>query len=298
MTASTTLWARTMFPDTPRLWALVTRSVGLALIAAVAACSTLAPESAADPDAPPQAAADDTPSLNHSSWALASRLQGASAPPDWTHKTVIGQQATRYSAQFHEGRPAVHALAQASNSVMRTWVNVPSEQLGQLRFSWFVPALNPDADVSQRDSDDAVARVMLTFEGDRSRLSARDHLLSELAMLLSGEPLPYATLMYVWDPRHPAGDVVPNARTARIRSLVVESGPKRLGRWIDFERDIRADYEKAFGEPPGALVKLALMSDSNNTGRTVQAWFGPMTLRTPMATASAAVRVPGAAITP
>lgn len=273
----------------------------LLLASMLSGCGTLTPDrDIAPPLAPdaPDATASETPNLNLSAWAQACRLQGATEAPDWTHKTVIGQPATRYSAQQHEGRPAVHALAQASNSVMRTVVNVAPEQLGRLQFSWFVPALNPDADVAQRDSDDAVARVMLTFEGDRSRLSGRDHLLSELAMLLSGEPLPYATLMYVWDPRHPAGAVVVNARTPRIRSLVVESGPQRLGRWIDFERDIRADYEKAFGEAPGMLVKLALMSDSNTTGRTVQAWFGPMTLRTPMATASAAVRVPGAAITP
>jgi hypothetical protein len=141
-----------------------------------------------------------------------------------------------------------------------------------------VPQLIAQADMAVRDSDDSPVRVILAFEGDRSRFSQRDALLSELTRSLTGEELPYATLMYVWCNKRAPGSVIRNPRTERIRKLVLESGPARLDRWLDYERDIRADFERAFGEPPGALVGVAIMTDSDNTRSTARAWYGPLRL--------------------
>jgi hypothetical protein len=69
----------------------------------------------------------------------------------------------------------------------------------------------------------------LAFDGDRAKLSPRTHRLSELTRLLTGEPLPYASLVYVWSNTEPVGAVVVNPRTDRIRKLVVESGADQLG---------------------------------------------------------------------
>ena len=75
------------------------------------------------------------------------------------------------------------------------------------------------------------------------------------------------------------GTVVPNPHTDRIRQLVIESGPSRLAQWVDFDRDVKADFVHAFGEMPGTLHSLGIMTDSNNTGTTVDAWYGPIPLR-------------------
>jgi hypothetical protein len=90
--------------------------------------------------------------------------------------------------------------------------------------------------------------------------------------------MPYATLMYVWSSKRPEGTVIVNPRTDRIRKLVVQSGPARLGDWLTYQRDIQADYTKAFGEPPGALVGIGIMTDSDNTGSIARAWYGPVSL--------------------
>lgn len=116
------------------------------------------------------------------------------------------------------------------------------------------------------------------FEGDRSRFSARDAMLSELVRALTGEEMPYATLMYVWCNKRAPGTLINSPRTNRIRKLVVESGARNLNQWLDYERNIRADYERAFGEAPGALVGIGIMTDSDNTHTTAQAWYGPVRL--------------------
>jgi hypothetical protein len=86
--------------------------------------------------------------------------------------------------------------------------------------------------------------------------------------------------MYVWCNKRPPGTVVTSPRTDRIRKMVLESGPGRLNQWLDYERDIRADFERAFGEAPGALVGIAIMTDSDNTRSATKAWYGPVRVTT------------------
>ncbi len=196
----------------------------------------------------------------------------------WEHFGVPGKQATRFHYEVVDGRHAVVADARSSASLLRKHLRVEPADLGRIRFSWKVPSLIEGADMALRDKDDSPVRLVLAFDGDRSRFSPRDMLLAELSRAITGEEMPYATLMYVWSNRSPAGSVITNPRTDRIRKLVLESGPGSLGRWIDYERDLRADYQRVFGEPPGALIGVAIMTDTDNTRSMAKAWYGPVML--------------------
>ena len=225
----------------------------------------------------PDSASNATARIAGSEWAVASVSEASGAPTQpWRHQDFPGKRATDYQPTRIDGRPVVAARSRASASVLRQDVRVEPADLGRLRFSWKVPALIEAADLDDRDLSDSPVRVVLAFEGDRSRFSARDAMLSELAHALTGEPMPYATLMYVWSNHHPPGTVIHNGRTSRIRKLVVESGPGKLNRWLDYERDVRADFEKAFGEAPGALLSIGIMTDSDNTRSAANAWYGPL----------------------
>jgi hypothetical protein len=82
--------------------------------------------------------------------------------------------------------------------------------------------------------------------------------------------------MYVWCNHRAPGTVIVHPRSSRVRAIVVESGAGRLGQWTSYTRDVRADYERAFGELPGKLTGVALMTDSDNTHTKAQAWYGPL----------------------
>lgn len=229
-------------------------------------------------------------------WTSASPLNSNASPlsnPEtvkWQHCAFPGKKSTRYRAVRLDGRDAVLSESDSAASMLRQHLRVEPSELGKLGFSWKVPTMISGADMTQRDSDDSPVRVLLAFEGDRSKFSAKNAMLSELALALTGEPMPYATLMYVWGTHSAPESVLINPRTDRIRKLVLESGPARLGRWLDYERDIRADYEKAFGEAPGALVGIAIMTDSDNTRQKASAWYGPVRLMSKSLNATA---VPG-----
>ncbi|MEO7129329.1 MAG: DUF3047 domain-containing protein [Rhodoferax sp.] len=235
---------------------------GLVLVAfaALAACSSVP--------------ADDA-HLAASPWAVASSGPGYAGPP-WHHYRFPGKQATQFAYSREDGRHAVLAQAVSSASMLRQTLRIAPADLGRVQFSWKVPQLVIQADLTRRQGDDSPARLILVFEGDRARFSARDTMMSELLRALTGEELPYATLMYVWSNQPGTGSVIVSPRTDRIRKLVVESGPDRLGRWVDHERDVRADFEQAFGEAPGALVGIGIMTDTDNTRSTARAWYGPV----------------------
>lgn len=196
----------------------------------------------------------------------------------WQHYQLPGKQATEFSFAHKDGRRVAAAVANASASMLRQPVRVEAVDLGKIQFSWLVPQLIEQADMALRQSDDSPVRVVLAFEGDRSKFSMKNAMLSELSHAMTGEPLPYATLMYVWCNKRATGSVIINPRTDRIRKIVVQSGADGLSRWQDYERNIRADYEKAFGEAPGALVGIGIMTDTDNTRTQTRAWYGQLHL--------------------
>ncbi len=197
----------------------------------------------------------------------------------WEPVLFPGKSPTQYQMEIVGSRTTLVARANSSVSMLRKPLRIEPSQLGSIRFSWLLSQLIANADMGDRSSDDSPVRLVLAFEGDRSTFSLKNAMLNELALTLTGEEMPYATLMYVWCNRRPVGSVMHNHRTDRIRQLVVESGDAGLQQWRDYERNIRADYEKVFGEAPGALVGIAVMTDSDNTKSTVLAHYGDISLR-------------------
>jgi hypothetical protein len=216
---------------------------------------------------------------------LAALLLGACAAPpltapsaDWHMVTVPGKKPTEYAWVQKSGRPAWHAQADVSASMWRRRVHVDAARLGEVDFAWWVPALNPQSQLGSIDGDDAPARVLFSFAGDESQLSARNRTMFELARTLTGESPPYATLMYVWDNQAPVDSVIVHPRSDRIRKLVVESGEQGLAQWRGYKRDLAADFRRAFGEEPGDLIGIALMTDADNTRSRSEAWYGEVQL--------------------
>ena len=84
----------------------------------------------------------------------------------------------------------------------------------------------------------------------------------------SSEPLPAATVCYVWDAHLPVGTAIPNAFTKRVRYKVLESGPARLHQWTPERRNLVADFIELFGDeskevPP--VTGVAVGADADNT---------------------------------
>jgi len=202
-------------------------------------------------------------------------------PANWTEATLgLKKRPTQYSLvpDPSTGKPVLRASADAAASALMHPVRVRLERAHHLIWRWKVSGLVKEADNSSRQFEDAPARVILSFDGDKSSLGFRDQMFFEHARLLTGRDVPFATLMYIWARDKPLESVIVNPHTGRVRMIVVETGPARVGEWVSYKRDIAADYLKAFGEPAGALTAIGVMTDTDNTGEKVEAWYGDIRL--------------------
>lgn len=196
----------------------------------------------------------------------------------WEPIFFPGKRYAAFESVEVAGRPALRVRANSSVSILRQRFEPSLTAVGHLTFSWRIDGLPQDADLSVSGKTDSPVRVMLAFDGDRTRLTSRNHRLSEMSRLLTGEDLPYASLVYVWGVKEAPGTVVVNPRTDRIRKLVLDSGITHVGQWRDHVRDVRADFRLAFGEEPGPLRMVAVMSDTDNTASKLSAWYGALAL--------------------
>lgn len=196
----------------------------------------------------------------------------------WEPFSFPGKRYATFESVQVSGRPALRVNAKSSVSILRQRFVPSLESVGRLSFSWRVNGLPKDADLAVSGRADSAVRVVLAFDGDRMRWTPKNHRLSEMSRLLTGEELPYASLVYVWSAKDAPGTVVVNPRTDRIRKVVLDSGVAHLGQWRDHVRDVRTDFRLAFGEEPGPLRLVALMTDTDNTDSQLTAWYGALKL--------------------
>lgn len=212
---------------------------------------------------------------------FSSNSEQAQLPAGWSEMTIgRNKSPTVYRLRKDPagGHVVLHARAAQSASGMLHPVNVKVRKSHRLKWRWKVANLIDTADNTVRHLEDAPARVVLAFYGDKGTLGFRDQIMFENAKLLTGHDMPYATLMYIWTNRLPVGTVLHNPNTRRVRMLVVESGPRRLGQWLDYSRDVASDFRKAFGEDAGILTAIGVLTDTDNTGESVEAYYGDIRL--------------------
>ncbi len=153
-----------------------------------------------------------------------------------------------------------------------------------LRWSWRLERGLPNSDLTQKAGDDSPIKVCALFDLPPDRLGLAERAAMRMARILAGEPLPGATLCYVWDRLLPEGSTLANAYpiySRRVRYLVATSGAAQGGRWITHERNLAADFLRVFGDqrssvPP--LMALVVAADSDNTQGHSLAYVGDLTL--------------------
>ena len=255
----------------------VRKGVALALCAVLAACQHTPPQPTSLPTSPPTAASETDDRPPEPAAVQATPPGGAFA--GWQPRPLPSKRWADFEAVTLAGAAGLQVQADSSLSLLHLTVAPARTDVRRVAWSWWLERELPAADLAQADVSDSPVRLLLAFDGDRDRLTGRQAMVSEMVRLLTGHELPYATLTYVWAHQYAPGTVLHNPRSDRIRYLVVDQGPAHLGRWQHHERDVQADFVHAFGEPPGPLVGVGLMTDTDNTKASTRAVYGPVTLK-------------------
>lgn len=185
---------------------------------------------------------------------------------------------TEYALVKDGEQVVVKATSDASASGLTKEVAINPKDYPIVRWRWKIDNLLQHSDVSRKDGDDYPARLYITFAYDPDHVSFGRKLKYKAGRVLFGD-IPIGALNYIWETHTPVGTIVENAYTDFAQMIVVESGPSKLGMWVEEERNIYEDYKKAFGEEPPLINGVAIMSDTDNTNERAVAYYGDIEFR-------------------
>lgn len=171
----------------------------------------------------------------------------------WQTKGFAGE--THYFLENSNGQIALRADSSAAASGRYREVSIDLNKTPILNWMWKVDGILTGNDERTRKGDDYPARLYVVFSGGVMFWRTR-------------------AINYVWSNKQPIDSGWPNAFTERAHMIVIESGADRAGQWVRERRNVRADYRRAFGEEPGYVDAVAIMTDTDNTGLVATAWYG------------------------
>jgi len=204
---------------------------------------------------------------------------GKTPPGSWRHQTLPKVERPNDFGIVADEQHVLHGVSHASASSYVTALDLDPVSAPMLRWSWRVQRSLPASDFKSKAGDDYAARVYVLFDLPTDRLSLAGRWRHAAAQLLSPLPLPTASICYVWGgPLQPVGSSGWNPFTDTVRMVVVDSGDTHAGQWRSVRRDLRQDWQLAFGGPVPRVSGLALSLDTDNAGGEAQAWFGDITL--------------------
>jgi rSAM/selenodomain-associated transferase 2 len=211
---------------------------------------------------------------------LAAPPSPEAVPPGW-HAITFSRVArhTRYAVVPEPPDWVLRAESQAAASGLYRPVDLDPRAYQVIAWRWKIARVLERSDPGRKAGDDYPARVYVAFRYEPEREGLWERTKFAFYRALYGEYPPGAVINYVWESRLPKETAFPNPYTARARMLVVESGPERVGRWVEETRNFYEDYRRLFGAEPPRLVGVAVMTDTDDTGEQATAWYDAITLR-------------------
>jgi hypothetical protein len=176
----------------------------------------------------------------------------------WESKSFKG--TTEYRVIKEDGRTVVKATSRDAASGMIRKISFQPSKHRYLRWSWKVAGTVRGGDEKLKSGDDYAARLYVIFPG-RFFWQTK-------------------AINYIWANKLAKGESIPNAFTSNAGMIAVESGNSHAGQWLTEERDLLADYRTLFNIEPPEAEAIAIMTDTDNTGGTAEAWYGDIFLST------------------
>lgn len=204
---------------------------------------------------------------------------GGTPPGDWA-PFVTSPFASKSKYTLVESGPGVALEGSADGSASGYYRRIRIDPARHPLIDWRWRVMQPLAHTDPRvpSLNDSPARVIVAFHGDVKRLDIGERFALSFYNALTGDKMPYAIIMYTWSSDAPVDTMVANDQTAKIQTIVVESGGQ-IGDWHELRRNVLEDYRRAFGEEPWDIVGVGVMTDARNTHGKASALYGDISFR-------------------
>ena len=204
---------------------------------------------------------------------------GGPPPAEWKHLQLASFKTnTEYMMVVEDNTVVVRAMAHNSASFLAVPIQFDPHKFPMLSWRWKVAQGIPAAVTTDQNKEDAPVRLMVAFTGDTSKLPFKDRFAASAAQTISGQALPYATIMYIWGGKVAVDSITTSNRSSRIKMIAVAADDQGIGKWQTYTRNLVEDFKKAFGEEPGNVESIQVMTDTDNTGADAQAYYGDISV--------------------
>lgn len=195
---------------------------------------------------------------------------GSTPQPPWRVEGLPGQRKpyTRFEIALVDDERVLRVESEQAygNLVHATALGPGGPHM--LSWRWRVDEHPAQANLRQRDGEDMPLRVCALFDMPLANVPFLERQLLRAMRLKAQEPLPAASVCYVWDSRLPPGSVLSSPYTRRIRYVVLHGPESPLHAWRSEHRDIHADFLLLFGNESAAvppLLAVLVGADTDNT---------------------------------
>jgi len=171
----------------------------------------------------------------------------------WVEKSFSGK--TNYRFVETDTGTALEANSTNSASGLFREMTIDLTKTPCLTWAWKVDNSLGGLDETSKAGDDYSARVYVVFSGGLFPWNTR-------------------TFSYVWSGSHAVGSSWPNAFSDNATTVAVQSGDDAAGRWVSQCRNVVEDYRRFVGGEIKQADAVAIMTDTDGSGRTASAWYG------------------------
>jgi len=165
------------------------------------------------------------------------------------------------------GGGALHMVSRSNSGLIATERGLPKTFVAgtRLRLQLRVTSVPRGTDLSRKSGDDAALRVYLAFDRGGGIFS------------------PPNSIAYAWTEKEPAGTLIQSGHFSNLKYISLGSGPTPGTDWVVVDRDLAADYRRAFPDEASLprLKGLLLKCDSNDTKTSAESWLAAVELIDP-----------------
>ncbi|HIF18065.1 MAG TPA: DUF3047 domain-containing protein [Cycloclasticus sp.] len=171
----------------------------------------------------------------------------------WQEKEFSGQ--THYTLSPYKKHFVLASLSSNSASGLFKTVDIDLNKTPIIHWSWKIKSTLNSNNERIKSGDDFAARIYIVFSDGPFFWQTR-------------------TLNYVWANQAPTGEHWPNPFTSNAQMFAIQSGDDKANQWQAESRNVLKDIQILFGKKITDIKAIAIMTDTDQTGATAQAWFG------------------------
>lgn len=181
---------------------------------------------------------------------------------EFSHNSLAGWESksfkhqTDYSLQNVDGTTVLRAVSADSASGLYKEQRIDLEQTPYLNWSWRIDKRLQGLNEQSRSGDDYAARVYVIVSGGLAFWRTR-------------------AVNYVWAGNTAKDHFWPNPFAGDHAMMLALRGPEApLHTWLQEKRNVRSDLKKLIGADIRYIDAVALMTDTDNSGGQVMAYYG------------------------